>query len=272
MKNIYNPNDPLLAALEASLANKGKKRIANVDGIALEAVNTLAAIEARQANPIASILHSNHNRDAWKTFCYSKVLNAMKLSKEAEIQFKPEPWLNCIAYDDYIVAYVWDNREIIFTEKNPEACRHIRSLEIDECTQDVYHSWDKKPLLVAKYGVEKDTEIAKLGNTWIQPWITIAQYQIKNITQQGGKVIKQIEYEIFTRVPSKNDLQLIGEYIVQDLGGNKYKSAIMFSIDLVKDFWPEVNSKAEKSWFRSVQNRPQSFVEIQNALLEGLTM
>jgi hypothetical protein len=189
----------------------------------------------------------------------------MELSKHCKLGFTPEPWLNCITANDYVIAYVWDTREVIACEKNPEAAKVIKSAPWNQCTYDVYNAFDGRPLLSNPRKIGNVDNFIQIAKQWVQPFIRVAHYQTRKI----DKILRHEEYEIVTYVPGEGEVY-IGEYVCEEYKPNKYRSMVYMDAALLKDVWPKVSKSAEK--FTIVKaDKILTFADIHIALLNGLT-
>lgn len=217
-------------------------------------------------SPVSKELRE-HGYDQNKVFCYSKVVNAITLAKivKGELGFKPEPWLNCIAYGDIVVAYVWDTREVVSATKNHIAADAIRSCPWEQCALDAYNAFDNKPMLLNSSNHPEAVKVVQIAKNWLQPWIHLAYY--KSTPIQNGKA-QRFEFDITTVIRNGGEI-LIGEYYAQQTGAN-WEVYLDLDIALVKDAWPLI-SPASKKFLQFKQKGLLTYADIRTALMTALT-
>lgn len=218
--------------------------------------------EDRQIDPITRSLRKPNSNDQQRIFAYSKVVNSMYLRDKVELQFKPEPWINCIAVGDKAVGYIWDTRQIVGIDDSGKASKLIREAAWNDTVTDVYNCFDNKPMLVDNgFGA---SDAMKLANKWVQPFIRVPYYQ----TRKFRDILRHEEFEILTYMPRTGEIY-IGEVVVEEVKSNKYRSYIRMEHELLKDVWPSIDKKCEKFTIQKIDGLID-FNRIQFALLEGL--
>lgn len=221
----------------------------------------VAANELYTKDPI-NISVRNSGDEHQKVFCYSKVVNARTLVDKCKLNFVPEPWLNCIAIDDLVVAYIWDTRVIIAVDKNSAAAKALRDTPWEQCVPDFYNAFDNKPMLVNPNKVACAEKALSLAKGWVQPWIHVTVYK----TTEPRGMRRLINYDIVTNMPGQGEL-LIGEINMQEGNGGQFKYSIEYDRGLCRDVWPKLRKGSDKP---AVGNGLVQFQTIQRALLDLL--
>lgn len=228
-------------------------------------------IESGQFTKVNAVTKRVNNNEQNKVFAYSKVINGSKLHqlcKEDDIEVKDfnfQPYINCIAIDDYVVGYIWDTREIITAVKNKELAGIWNNVDWEDCVPDFYNGQDDKPMLLNPHNLDvgKAMEYAK---GWMQPKCFITLYKVR----RGGANATSMEYgayEICTFVKGKGEC-LIGLY---DAWPPRNKYVLEMSYDLLKDVWPHIKKSCEK-FTKFTSTKPMTWLDVQHALMDGLTI
>jgi hypothetical protein len=230
-----------------------------------------AALELRTVDPIYLNLKQTGYEHS-KVFLYSKVINAMSLAAKAKLNFKPEPWMHCIAVKDEIVAYIWDSREIVFIDKNPTACKALQDIPFDKCIIDHYSAFWETPILLNSFKVAGGDAIMKIAETWVEPRIQISYY--RNI--ESKQATRKIEFDINIHIPARHPKikklsgqVYVGNYVCTEVSNNKYQSELDIDLSLIRDIYPSIPASA-KSDLSFKKTGVLNYLDIQNALCNAL--
>lgn len=204
-----------------------------------------------------------------KVFAYSKVCNASKVaeicaSHNVQPPFDCQPWLNVITNGNYVIAYIWDTREIVASVQDQRLATELKQLDWDDCVCDFYDGFKSTPMLKnpAKLDVGKAMDYAK---GWMQPTLFISLVQ-DSIQHKANGRIALIEYDINCPVKGEGWCYL-GTYAINP-DRRQYKLSI--SQLNVKDFWPAA-PKAGDKYTNQLLNKPWSYLDIQYAFMDALT-
>jgi len=204
-----------------------------------------------------------------KVFAYSKVCNATKVAeicKELghEPPFDCQPWLNVITNGNYVIAYVWDTRDIVASVQNSELANALKNLDWEDCVVDAYDGFANKSMLnnPLKLDVGKAMEMAK---GWVQPTLFISLPEDAIRWKPNGR-IKDIEWDINCPVKVEG-WTYIGSYkaIPDD-----DKFSITIGQINTKEFWPFA-PKAGDKFTHTTTKQPWSYLDIQYAFMDALT-
>lgn len=204
-----------------------------------------------------------------KVFAYSKVCNSLKVAeicKEHNIEppFECQPWLNVITCDNYVIAYVWDTRDIVASVQHAKLAEQLKALDWSDCICDFYDGYKSVPMLKnpAKLDVGKALDLAK---GWMQPTLFISLDQDSIRHKDNGR-IAIIEYDISCPVKGAGWCY-VGTYSINP-DRRQYKLAIT-QLN-TKDYWPFA-PKAGDKYTNQVLNKPWTFMDIQYAFMDALT-
>lgn len=216
----------------------------------------------------SSILKRTGNEQN-KVFAYSKVCNALKVAEICndlghQPPFDCKPWLNVITNGDYVIAYIWDTRDIVASVKNRELAAELKNLDWEECVVDAYDGFDSKPMLnnPMKLDVGKAMDMAK---GWVQPTLFISLPD-DGITWRPNGRIKKIDWDINCPVKGEG-WSYIGTY-----SANPDEDKFSISIGQIntKELW-HFAPKAGDKFTHTTTKQPWSYLDIQYAFMDALT-
>lgn len=203
-----------------------------------------------------------------KVFAYSKVCNASKVVElctehKVDAPFK-EPWLNVITVKDKVVAYVWDTREIIHVVKDAKLAAALANLDYEECVADFYDGYAGKPMLVNPNNLDANDAI-ELANGWFQPTLMLEVADCRYKENDGRPYY--IRVDISTAMKGHGWVY-IGGY---DMFPLRKSFELEMDYKFLKEVWPHITKKCEQFTVNKY-HKPLSFIDIQYALLDGLTI
>lgn len=219
------------------------------------------AKEARFTNPIVvSTKRTERFFDCYKTFLYSKVVNAAVIAGIDEALI-PAPYLHCIAIpnSNIIIQYVWDSRVIVNAFESSKVAKAIKTAPLEKCPRDVYSAFGEAAILVNPEKFELAFDAMKLAKDWVEPKLGVALY---NHDKNRGVY----EFEITLDAPNMGFDIYVGKYEYFEA---KNTSIVDIDKSLLSDIYPL--AKKMRGANKLKQNGPCDFDTILDLLLNMLT-
>lgn len=193
-----------------------------------------------------------------KVFLYSKVVSSQYLNKIAKTKLPSEPWLHCIQVPktNFVIAYIWDTREIFAIEENKDACKALQKADLKSCVVDAYSAWDRKPMLLNSAKYKGALNAMRYLKDWVEPNLNMPFYRI-----EAG----MHEMDIEINAPGKGQDILIGTY---------KSDTKTYELDLAATLLSDVYTLVTKSQDKTLVTKGRGILtynDIIYTLIEGLT-